>query len=313
MCAPKDPTKIWYRHLAISIITILLLVMALGFAITIRNHYNHVLLIHKRVHTKATSNNHWMGFYSAFAVRWAITIGRSEVAVVPHAASTPDLVLFVATSVVEGLAMILLCAALNYQLTHRSRSALYPPNYEAVGVNSPRGPASMPLRGGGHRVYRSPLVRKLLKRGTSILLATELVVFYALLLSQLAVKEQTKLLIYEAFLGVTWIIMVTIWVLMLAIVTDGAEERPNAKAKTVLFIGTAFYTVNALPYEVWSHVLPGCPVVYASWADVLMFVEGISLVFFYLFMREEYLRSKEACLPEKFEQIRRNMNNHRRF
>ena len=44
---------------------------------------------------------------------------------------------------VEGLAMILLCAALNYQLTHRSRSALHPPNYEAVGVNSPRG------KGGG--------------------------------------------------------------------------------------------------------------------------------------------------------------------
>ena len=28
-----------------------------------------------------------------------------------------------------------------------------------------------------------------------------------------------------AFEGVTWIIMVTIWVLMLAIVTDSAEER----------------------------------------------------------------------------------------
>lgn len=76
-------------------------------------------------------------------MRWAITIGRSEVAVHPRAETTPDLVLFIATSVVEGLAMILLCAALNYQLTHRSRSALHPPNYEAVGVNSPRGSASM--------------------------------------------------------------------------------------------------------------------------------------------------------------------------
>ena len=108
----------WFLVQAISIITILLFVMALGFAITIRNHYNHVLLIHKyvccqmpmnificafrsfssflsflfsflseplssnlslfpypllfpffrfrRVHTKAVSNNHWMGFYSAF-------------------------------------------------------------------------------------------------------------------------------------------------------------------------------------------------------------------------------------------------------
>ena len=49
MCGPKDPTKLWYRHLAISIITILLFMMATGFAITIRNHYNHVLLIHKYV------------------------------------------------------------------------------------------------------------------------------------------------------------------------------------------------------------------------------------------------------------------------
>ena len=63
----------------------------------------------------------------------------------------------------------------------------------------------MPLRGGnghhGHHSQQSLLVRKLRKRGTSILLATELALFYALLLAQLAVPENTKLLIYEAFLG----------------------------------------------------------------------------------------------------------------
>lgn len=108
------------------------------------------------------------------------------------------------------------------------------------------------------------MVRKLLKRWTSILLAIELALFYALLFAQLAVPEGTKLLVFIAFLGVTWFIMVTIWALMLAIVTDGAEERPTGKAKGVLFVGTVFYTVNALPYEVWSHVLPTCTLVYAS-------------------------------------------------
>ena len=48
------------------------------------------------------------------------------------------------------------------------------------------------------------------------------------------------------------------------------HNRPNAKAKTVLVIGTVFYTVNALPYEVWSHVLPECPMVYVHTQMLLL-------------------------------------------
>jgi len=37
------------------------------------------------------------------------------------------------------------------------------------------------------------------------------------------------------------------------------------------------------------------------------------MVLYYSFMVDEFGRIKDTYLPQKFEQIRRNMNNHRRF
>jgi hypothetical protein len=317
MCAPEHPTYAWYRHLVISILLIFLGLLAAGFALTIRQRYNHVLLIHKRVRTKAVSNNHWMAYYAAITVRMTLGVARSELDVTPDTMSMPDLVLFLATAVIDGLAMALVCGALNYQLRHRSGSAMRSPHYEAVGVNSPRGPAAF---AGNREEYvpdRRPVcVQYLARNWSSVLIVCELVVYLLLLFAQVVAPDAgaTKQYLYEGFLCVGWVLLLTAWVLMLTIATDGAEERPTAKSKTVLVVGMVLYSVNVLPLTVWAHVFPaGCVLTYASWTDLLIVVDGCSMAFFYIFMREEYTRAKEACLPEKFEQIRRNMNNHRRF
>jgi hypothetical protein len=72
-----------------------------------------------------------------------------------------------------------------------------------------------------------------------------------------------------------------------------------------LGVGVGLYVVQC--------ELQGCALKYLSWTDVLLLTDGTSLIFFFLFMRGEYYRSREACLPEHFDKIRRNMNNHRRF
>ena len=72
----------------------------------------------------------------------------------------------------------------------------------------------------------------------------------------------------------------------------------------VLATGTALNLVSYLPLGIWAKVLPRtCPFVVLSWLDFLNLWLGVALVLFFVFLRLEFLRSREAVIWTTVSQI----------
>jgi len=79
---------------------------------------------------------------------------------------------------------------------------------------------------------------------------------------------------------------------------------PSRRSKIYLFIATILNVAGDLPLPIWSKILPGGCVFYiGNWADFINSIYFFSLVFFFLFVRSEYLRNLEECIWNTVSQI----------
>lgn len=107
---------------ATNCILVVLAALSLGFTISVHRHYNHVLLIHRRVRTNSVSNVRWILFFTAVSARMLLEVGR-DASLLHNAEALKeprDVALFYLASMAWGAAMALLCFALEHQRRHRS-------------------------------------------------------------------------------------------------------------------------------------------------------------------------------------------------
>ncbi|EDQ91901.1 uncharacterized protein MONBRDRAFT_36018 [Monosiga brevicollis MX1] len=93
-------------------------------------------------------------------------------------------------------------------------------------------------------------------------------------------------------------------IFVMRVVFYAGDFKPSVGMRCLIFVGVVFSCVNALPPLVWQTILPGrCILNVFSWVDLILFVDSLSMVFFFVFLRAEYLRLRELTLYEAYSQI----------
>jgi len=109
-------------------------------------------------------------------------------------------------------------------------------------------------------------------------------------------------------------------VMAVMIVFNCKADGPTTRSRVLLIIAAILYFVNDLPASVWSkfyeygtcamlrtlimlianswQLAPGCVFVVGSIVDLVHLLYLVSQIFFFLFLRSEYLRNAEECVWE---------------
>jgi len=91
---------------------------------------------------------------------------------------------------------------------------------------------------------------------------------------------------------------------LLIITTRSTNDGPTTQSKIFLGLAAGFNLVNDLPLTMWARFLPEtCIFVIASYVDLIHLLYLFSLIFFFLFLRSEYLRNMEECIWDTVSQI----------
>ena len=91
---------------------------------------------------------------------------------------------------------------------------------------------------------------------------------------------------------------------------DGNPDGPTGTAKVHLVMAAVLFLLSDLPLEMWSSLvswhhertatthlhLEYCPLVFASWIDVVFLIYTLALLLFFLFVRLEFRRNMEETI-----------------
>jgi len=93
-------------------------------------------------------------------------------------------------------------------------------------------------------------------------------------------------------------------VLLLVAVIVLQSLGPTKWSKCYLCLAAVLNIVGDLPENIWANILPGsCIFIVAIWIDFIDTVYLISLLFFFLFIRSEYMRNMEETIWQSVSQI----------
>lgn len=294
-----------------AISTIPCVVIALLFGFLIFWRYNHVLVIHRRIHTTAVSNTIWIIFFVAVGFEDSLRLARI---ITGSPETTLDVCLFYGQRFARGCASVLLCLALDYQRRHRSSA---PPVLPA-GFAVPQG-VGLPLNSGIQET--KVLLSKpggdtfVANRNATFLSCTGLialqsVLYCTLLVTEIVVLERTDSDLPDEvykwmFRSSIWGMQLTVLVLAVIIVCNEDEDGPMLRGKVLLSIATILSVgCHAMPNQEWQAIFPaGCAYSCLAWSDTLDVLMMVSHITYFLFMREEYKRNKETCIYSTVSQI----------
>lgn len=290
---PPDPHNA-LKELGYPTTTIIYVIYAattLAFAILIAFRYNSVKVFNKKIRTQNISNTLWIIYYVSIGIRACVAAALYGIT---HRTELPQVhgMLFDAVIILCGINAFTLCLSLNHQRKYRSSA----PTNPAPQVAGNGGKESEPL------LPKMEVVKRLMDPLEIIfffLFAATLVLYYVALLK----KEQLFTLI---FVGCYALQRIPIFILSMVIVAHrNGNEGPTRQSKVYLFFACVFHLVNELPVFFFAQLLPGGCIIAESlsWIDIIIIINFISLVLFFLFLRTEYLRNMEECIWTTVSQI----------
>lgn len=282
-------------------------VVAFFFACLTVFKYNTVSLWSKDVHSDIISNTPWVAYFLAVTLRSAFICVQyafeqsNSVAVVFNALAL----------LARGLVVFCLTFALHHQYKFRTSPESRPITTSDPYAKEDRD-AKMTLSAtvGGYvssANTKKPFLRRFrsLKRYFGILeliFVVFLAVYLCLGITVLFVENnftETAYLTMYCLQQIPAIVLVVL-ILMKKKSTTGVQERgltPSLRSKVFLAIAGACALIDELPITGWGRILPdNCVFYVASWDDLTHSIYGLSLVFFFLFLRSEYLRNVEQCI-----------------
>lgn len=204
--------------------------------------------------------------------------------------------LFDAAIILTAINAFTLCLSLNHQRKYRSSAPSNPAPQSGGSV----GKETEPL------LPRMEVVKRLLDPIEIlffVLFTASLILYYVALWHDKDDKNHS--LFTLIFVGSYAVQRIPIFVLSLVIVAHrNGNEGPTKQSKVYLFFAAVFHLVNELPVFFLSQVLPFvCLGNALSWIDILIILNYISLLLFFLFLRSEYLRNMEECIWTTVSQI----------
>jgi len=256
------------------------------FSIVVGFKYNSVKVFNRKIRTQNISNTMWILYYCALGFRGACNTVRY--ALEERHEESLDSVFFLGSLILHGITAFALSLALNHQ--RKYRSSLPPPAGAAPKENDPL-------------LARYTWFKKTVS-GSETLFFFMFVLYLVFLYLQI-MKSDDQL--YEIlFLCAFAVQRIPIIVLVLMIIygRNSSTDGPTKQSKVYLVAAAVLNVVGDLPLTIWSAMLPGgCVFVIASWVDIVHIFYLISLVFFFLFLRSEYLRNMEECIWTTVSQI----------
>jgi len=292
-CPTPDPSSA-LRHLEYPTTTIIFVVYAvttLVFATIIAFKYNSVKVFNKKIRTQNISNTLWIIYYVSMGVRTCLN--AAMYGITAHLSPRFHGLLFEASIILAGINAFTLCLSLNHQRKYRSSA---PPN-----------PAPQAAGNGAKEV--DPMLPKMdvMKRLADpaeviffVLFAVSLILFF------LAIYFTGKDVFVLVFVGSYAAQRLPVLVLALIIVAHrNGNEGPTRQSKIYLFFASVFHLTNELPLFFWAQLLPTKCIIWEaiSYIDLLIILNFVSLILFFLFLRTEYLRNMEECIWTTVSQI----------
>ncbi|EFA84002.1 hypothetical protein PPL_03075 [Heterostelium album PN500] len=281
------------KYLGYPSITIIFATLALAcfiFAIIIAFKYNSVAVFHKKIRTQTISNTIWILYYltlglrgSANTIRYAMQKDKEE---------DIERVFFVASLTLNGFTALTLTLALNHQRKYRSSSSQKQPYKESDPLISPDS-------------NQSTRLKSIIKRNFSWSEAAFLFFFICFLTFLYVEIVEENAIFYYILIGFSILQHLPVMALAIMIAfTRNNGEGPTTKSRVFLLLGALFNLCNYLPLFVWSKFLPGgCPLYIFSFVDIVQLSDFASLLFFFLFLRSEYIRNVEECIWTAVSQI----------
>jgi len=292
---PRCPTDWrWTSYISYPSATFLFGILAIAafiFATIIGFKYNSVRVFNRKIRTQNISNTMWILYYATVGCRGIVNAVRY--ALEQRHEESLDSIFFLGSLILHGITAFALSLALNHQ--RKYRSSIPPPQSQPPKEND-------------------PLLAKYswCKRTITVSEATFFVLFviYIVFLYLQIIKSDN--VIYEILFLVAFCLQrfpVIVLVFLICIgrwnsLSTGNADGPTRRSKIYLATAVILNSAGDLPLTIWNAAFPvGCVFVVASWVDMVHLFYIVSLLFFFLFLRSEYLRNMEECIWTTVSQI----------
>jgi len=253
------------------------------FGLFIILKYNSVKVWDKSVSPLYISNTLWIIYYLAMFARASCNTIRYSL---KSTNVQVDSSLFQANLVLQGIAAFALSLTINHQRRYRSSA----PAHTTSASPTDKDPLLAKSESGWLKAI------SILEILFALFFLIYLVFLYLALIKGSVFRE--------IFLAAFILQRLPILIMMLAIVIQSSTEGPTRKSKIVFFFAAIFHLVNDLPTFIWIQILPvGCPIVIASYLDLVSLLNFISIILFFFFIRWEFLRNMEEVIWDNVNQI----------
>lgn len=311
--SPPDPSRLHYGS-----ILILACVSAITFATIIAWRYNHVLVIHRKIRFRTVSNTNWIVYFVVAGIANGLHLCR--IVSWDKRMEQLDFILFYIQLFTTGMSSILLCLALDYQRRHRSHNPPTVPTGFSIRSKNDQQDIRFPLLHSvnavatftsknefNHRCWNGTMVIVMQSAIYCGLLVVDIILNYCGKNSKLS-----DTLLKWLLLASIWLIQVTLLVIAVIIISNRDEDGPVHRSKMFLGFATVLSVIcHALPTCVWQKIFPhDCLWNVLAWTDLLDLVTFVSYILYYLFMRDEYQRTKEACIYSTVSQVQQAQLHH---
>ncbi|EGC36483.1 hypothetical protein DICPUDRAFT_151033 [Dictyostelium purpureum] len=282
----------YFSYPSISLIFACLALSCFIFAIIIAFKYNSVDVFNKKIRTQTISNTLWIVYYLALGLRGASNTIRYAMDKTQE--QQVEEVFFIASLTLHGFTALALSLALNHQRRYRSTSQ----------QNTHREHEPLLLQQIQQENRHSSKFTATLKKHITPLEIFFLICFVCFLVFLYLEVDKEDTTFYYVLLGFFILQHIPIIVLVFIIAFSLSREGPTKKSRAFLILGAIFNLSNYLPLFVWAKYLPGgCPMYIFSYVDLIQIFDFASLLFFFLFLRSEYVRNQEECIWTAVSQI----------
>eukprot|EP01112_Ceratiomyxa_fruticulosa_P000759 TRINITY_DN1068_c0_g1_i2.p1 TRINITY_DN1068_c0_g1~~TRINITY_DN1068_c0_g1_i2.p1 ORF type:complete len:316 (-),score=34.49 TRINITY_DN1068_c0_g1_i2:94-1041(-) len=289
---PKTVTS--FSFPSTSVIFVIYTITSFIFAIIIAFKYNSVKVFNRKIRTQNISNTMWILFYLTLTFRAVCNTIRYATYKTLHA-SPENWVLYLAAFIIHGISAFTLSLALNHQRKYRSSSPQLP-----ATPSSQR--ETEPLIGSRTSIW----LRRSVTLPEILFFFFFLVYLLCLYLVLIFPPPLDKNNVYTYLFVVSFILqrLPVVVLVMMIVFHRNNNDGPTKKSKALLFIGALLNISNDLPIATWSSVLRyDCIFKFASGVDLMLVINLVSLLFFFLFLRSEYIRNREECIWTTVSQI----------
>lgn len=264
--------------------------VCLLFAILIAILYNSVELLNKKIRTRNISNTMWIFYFATLAASGIVNAIRFSI----KYDNTRYIEFISAISLVmNGITTLLLSLTLNYQRKFRCGQ----PSNGAANMQEFNAVKKKPFE----RVFR--FIFSIEFYMILLLFAYFILTYLRVRLASMNLSEWTR----PTMEWVQFLSMIAQRVpsvgLVLIVLSYKMEVGPTRASKITLFIGMLLNFIGDLPVHFWIVKVFGyiphdwqCIVWLGSGVDLILILNIVSLVFFFAFMRSEFLRNQEDCM-----------------